>query len=208
MPTKPVVPGYTPHSKAHIKGTIIISDSTPGRIKSWVLNENIDSTKESIIMKKYPGATAAEIAHNAIIPFSEIGPSQVIIMAGTNDIGKANRTKSAINEFMIVDDILKIAALAKVYGAEKVIVSSLLIRRGYRNQSAVNRINVLLSKQCREQGYSFLDHGNVKMVHIASDGLHLNDFGINILKMNFLCCCSTFTWEKCNFISDFANALS
>ena len=158
-------------------------------------------------MKKYPGQTADEINFACAKPLSEIKPKQVIIIAGTNDISSGFRDKN-LDEQKIVRYILSIAAKAKYYGAEKVCISSILERRGYKYLSAITRINNELYMSCLSKGYTFLDHSHIQLsCHIGRDGIHPNDEGLCILQMNILKCMLTFNPYLCDFLEQYENNL-
>ena len=140
MSSVPLVPGPRLYSNAHISETVIITDSTVGRLISKHLKDYIDEKEENIIMKKYPGHTADEMNYYCDKPLKSIKPKQVIIIAGTNDISRGH-WENNINEAKIVDDILSIARKAKFYGAERIFIASLLERRGFHYRNAIASIN-------------------------------------------------------------------
>ena len=154
-----IVPGLKTYSRAHVRTTLIISDSTISRIPVRALKNNIDLECEEVIMKKYPGQTTKEISHNSIIPLEEIRPEQVIIVAGTNDISNGYRGKT-LNEHKIVEDILSIAYKAKAVGTENIFISSILVRWGYHYKN-IPRVNNILEAMCHELGFIYLDQSDV-----------------------------------------------
>ena len=201
-----IVPGVKTYNKAHIRTTLILSDSTLNRIPTRHLKANIDMDCEDVIRKIYPGNTAEEISHNSILPLNNIRPEQVVIVAGTNDISRGQRDKT-VNEYKVVDNILSIARRAKAVGTKKVFISSILVRWGYNTKNIIVRVNNLLENMCREEGFLFLDHSDITTRHICHDGLHPNDFGYVILKMNILKCFYSFNPFLCNFIDFYEKAL-
>ena len=192
------VPGTKKYSKAHVRNTLIVSDSMINRIHVNKLKNNIDFDCEDIILKKFSGATADEISHYVSHPLQMIQPSQMIIIAGTNDISNGCRDRS-LNEYKVVNDILNIARKAKTFGTNNIYISSIIVRWGYQYGNIITRINNLLENSCREEGLLYLDHLDITMRHISNDGLHLNIYGNTIMKMNLLKCFYSFNPFLCHF---------
>ena len=71
---------------------------------------------------------------------------------------------------------------------EQIYVSSVLPRRGTQYMVMIHKVNEMLERVCGEEGFSFLDHGDITMEHICGDGIHPNQYGNTILKMNILSC--------------------
>ena len=192
------VPGTKKYSKAHVRNTLIVSDSMTNRIHVNKLKNNIDLDCEDIILKKFSGATADEISHYVSHPLQMIHSSQMIIIAGTNDISNGCRDRS-LNEYKVVNDIVNIARKAKTFGTKKIYISRIIVRWGYQYGNIITRINNLLENSCREEGFLCLDHLDITMRHISNDGLHLNIYGNTIMKMNLLKCFYSFNPFLCDF---------
>ena len=190
------MPGVKSYSKAHIQTTLLISDSTIGNMSVKQLKGYIDKDCEEVIVNKHPGATAEEIAHYSLLPLARLKPTQVIIVAGSNDV---SRNGKLLSEYDIVDNILRTARYAKEVGTRNIFVSSVLERWGFEHRNLIKRINRLLESMCREEGCIFLDHSDITAAHICDDGLHLNSRGHVILKMNILQCFRTFNPYLCDF---------
>ena len=99
---------------------MIISDSISGRIKLNQMKNNIDTSKETAVFKRFPGHTASEISFYAHKPFGDYRPDQVIIVAGTNSLTRDFYEKDAIDEYEIVNEILEIARVARSYGVSRI----------------------------------------------------------------------------------------
>ena len=136
----PVFPGTRLYNRSHISETVILCDSTVGKMTSQHLKYYINKEEENIIMKKYPGHTAKEINYYCDHPLGEIKPKQVIIIVGTNDLSKGYYEKN-IDEMKILNDICSIAGKAKFYGAKNIFIASILQRRGYHYSDVISRIN-------------------------------------------------------------------
>ena len=204
---KNIAPGVKTWNKAHLRTTLIISDSTISRIPAWQLKENIDQDTEKVITKRHPGSTADEISFFSKKTLNDIRPDQLIIIAGTNDISRGLRD-TTLNEFKIVDDILDIGRSATQVGTKKVFISSILVRSRNQYTYTITRVNNLLEKMCNEQGFIFLDNSDITNRHISRDGLHPNKYGCTILKMNILKCFLSFNpYIFCNFDDLYNEAL-
>ena len=156
-PTKlHIVPGTKKYSKAHVRNTLIVSDSMTNQIHVNKLKNNIDLDCEDIILKKFSGATADEISHYVSHPLQMIQPSQMIIIAGTNDISNGCKDRS-LNGYKVVNDILNIARKSKTFRTKKIYISSIIVRWGYQYGNIITRINNLLENSCREEGFLYLD---------------------------------------------------
>ena len=59
-------------------------------------------------IKRFPGHTAEQMAYYAPKPLDGYKPDQVIIIAGTNDLTRSMYEKGAVDEYDIVDKVLKI----------------------------------------------------------------------------------------------------
>ena len=202
QPIEKISPGVKEYSKAHIRTTLILSDSTIGKLTAKRVRKNIDVECEEAVVNKHPGATAAQIAHYSTVTLEELRPQQVIIVAGSNDI-----SRGSVNEYKVVDNILKIARNAKAVGAQKIFVSSVLVRWGHQHRNMILRVNDLLEAMCRWEDYIFIDHSDITTRHICDDGLHPNKHGYAILEMNILHCFYTFNPYIANFLNVYEDAL-
>ena len=117
---------------------LLLSDSVIGKMNSKNLKHHLDLDCEDIIVNKHSGATSVELAHYCTLPLSQIQPSQVIIFAGSNDISRAYRNKT-LNEYQVVNNILKIAKIAADAGVKKIFVSSILERWGHHFKNIILR---------------------------------------------------------------------
>ena len=156
---------------------MILSDSMSGRVHINQIKRNIDTNEESVIFKRFPGHTADEIRHYACKPLYDAKPSQVIVIAGTNDIQRDVQPGSTVNEHQVVEDLLAIARTAKEAGAEKIFVSAVMVRHGHQYRNPIIRVNNLLQKRCSEEGFNYMDQSDITSSHISMDGVHLNFMG-------------------------------
>ena len=186
---------------------MIITDSMSGKININQIKENIDSSKEAVIFKRFPGHTAQEIAFYAPKPLLDCKPEQVVIVAGTNDITQAYYQKGSVDEFEIVDGIIKIGRAAREQGVNKIHISSVIVRRGNQYRDVVTKVNDLLYMVCVAENFVFMDQKDISLQHISSDGLHLNYYGTTVLKMNILSVFRSFNVNLMNFRADYEKAM-
>ena len=186
---------------------MVISDSTPGKINIDQIRRNIDTDVEEVIFKRFPGHTADEISHYSTKPLLDVKPNRVIILAGTNDISRDVNTGRTVNEFEVVESLMKTARAARVSGAEIVYVSAVLVRHGYQFKNPVARVNSLLEATCAMEGFFFLDQSDISSSHISMDGVHPNFFGQTLLKMSILSCFHTFNPYFIDFEHDYDRSL-
>ena len=202
-----IVPGVKLYSKSHLRSTMVITDSMAGRVNKKQINRNIDSNEEEVIFKRFPGHTADELSYYAHKPLRDEKPNQVIVIAGTNDIGKEVDLGRTVNEHEVVKNIMKIGRVARDTGADKVYVSSIMVRHGYQYKHVIKRVNNLLESACSEEGFWYLDQSDITSSHIGYDGVHLNFFGQTLLKMSILGCFSSFNPYFTDFEHDYEKSL-
>ena len=201
-----IVPGTKSYSRAHIAETVVLCDSTIGHTTSKQFNCYLEGKEEKIILKKFPGHTADEIKWYCDHPLKNIKPRQVIVIAGTNDITKGFYEKN-LDIDTIINNIIDIGRKGRENGALNVVISSILPRRGYKFVDVIRNINNGLSKACMDEGFEFLDNLDIVLSHIGKDGIHPNNKGHTILKMNLLKCMFTFNPYCCDFTSFYDRCL-
>ena len=201
-----IVPGTKSYSHAHIAETVVLCDSTIGYTTSKQFNCYLEGKEEKIILKKFPGHTADEIKWYCDHPLGHIKPRQVIVIAGTNDITKGFY-ENDLNVNKIINNIIDIGRKGKENGAVNVVISSILPRRGHKYVEVIREINKGLSEACMDEGFTFLDNMDIVLSHIGKDGIHPNNQGHTILKMNLLKCMITFNPYCCDFTSFYEKCL-
>ena len=113
-----------------------------------------------------------------------------------------------VDEFQVVESIMKICRTARQHGAKKINVSSIIVRRGYRYQEIVRKVNDVLYMACVAENFEFIDQDNITMAHISSDGIHLNAHGTVMLLFNILSVFSKFDSSVMDFKKDYDYAVS
>ena len=171
------------------------------------MKSNLKLSEESVVFRKFPGHTAEDMAFYAPKPLADLKPDNVVVVAGTNDLSRAIYENGRVDEYKVVNGILEIARAARNHGAKKVVVSSVLPRRGYQYRSAVASVNDLLYMACLVENFTFMDHSGITLAHISSDGVHPNFHGTTILKFNILSTFRTFDPNSFDFKEDYENSL-
>ena len=205
----PLIPGAKLYSDT-VKGstTMVITDSMTGGVKANRMKQNIGEKDETIIFKRFPGGTAEEIAFYAQKPLGDMKPDRVVIVAGTNDLTRSKYSKDDFDEFEVVESVMKIGRMAREQGAKKIHVSGIIVRRGYKFQQMITKVNDLLYMACVAEDFIFMDQDNIKLVHVSSDGTHLNAHGTTILFFNILSVFNSFDRNSMDFKEDFNYAVS
>ena len=101
---------------------------------------------------------------------------------------------------------MKIGSTARDAGAHKVHISAIMARHGYQYKNPIIRINNLLQYRCSLEGFHYMDQSEISSDHVSSDGVHLNFFGLTVLKMNILSCFHTFNPYLNDFLQDYEHA--
>ena len=169
-----------------------------GRINNRALNANIDTNAEKAVIKKFPGATAKELAHYSVHALSELRPFRAVIVAGTNDLNRHNN-KEFVDPVQVVRSIITIGLNAKGLGVKEIVICGITVRQGPRYRKLIPRLNMLLQAECLRENFLFVDMDGISYRHLADDGLHLNHYGSAIMKMNILKVFNTFN----PFFNDF-----
>ena len=205
----PLIPGPKLYSET-VQGsqtTMIVTDSMCGGVKVKDIKKNITGKDGKILFKRFPGHTAEEISFYVQKPLNDKKPDNVIVVAGTNDLARDVYENESVDEFAVVESIMKIGRKARDHGAKKICISSVMVRRGYRYCDIVEKINNVLYMACIAEDFVFIDQADITMAHISSDGVHLNSHGTVILLRNILSVFDTFDENFIDF-NDYKYAMS
>ena len=187
--------------------TMIITDSMAGGIKMSNIKSNIVVRDREFIIKRFPGHTAEEMACYAPKPLSDKKPDQVILVAGTNDLTRSMYDSGNVDEYEVVNSILMIGRAARNYGAQKIHISGIMARRGYKYGEAVRRVNDLLHMACVAEDFLYMCQDDIKSVHLSADGVHLNSYGTAVLMFNIFSVFDSFNCDLMDFKDDYNYAL-
>ena len=142
-------------------------------------------------------------------PLRDQKPEKVVIVAGTNDLTRDMFEKECVDEFAVVESLMKIGRTAREYGAKMIHISSIMVRRGNRYRGVVEKVNDLLYMACVAENFLYMDQADITMAHISSsDGVHLNSHGTTILLFNILSTFDTFDASFMDFKIDYEYPMS
>ena len=90
--------------------------------------------------------------------------------------------------------VIKCGAVCRLHGVNRVCISSILPKKGYKSQLAIKHINDQISKMCKECNFDFIPNDNILFEEIRykeytlfySNGVYLNDAGRQLLMKNFV----------------------
>ena len=149
-------------------------------------------TKGTATFHRFHGGKARHIRHQVETHLHEERPDAAIILAGGNDLPTNRRKPTPIVD--IANQVMDIAMMCKKYDVSDICVSSVLPRReGFmKGDMEIRRkeLNVLLRSLCELYNFNFIDNdvGDDRIIfsdHIDRDGVHLNDFGSEMLAHKF-----------------------
>ena len=176
------------------KKLALFSDNMCNRMGKHELRRKF---KCAVNKKAFPGATSIDMHSHYMIPTLENDvPDIAIIHTGINDVIKQSDddgglTADAISE--IANNIIKCGQVCRMYGVNKVCVSSIILKKGVKTQASIILINDALARLCVINSFDFLSNVNIPYTEprevnslFYTDGLHLNDKGRDILIGNFL----------------------
>ena len=108
----------------------------------------------------------------------------------------------------VATNIINIGRRAVKHGAKRIVISGLVIRKwnSHINQ-VIGSINRLVQDMCKEEGFYFIDQTDIERQHLWKDGLHLNQNGSYIFRMNIMNFFNTFNPYLCSFGDYYENAL-
>jgi lysophospholipase L1-like esterase len=176
------------------KKLALFSDSMCNRMGKHELRRKL---KCAVNKKAFPGATSIDMHSHYMMPTLEKDvPDTAIIHTGINDVIQQSDkdgglTAEAIAE--ISSNVIKCGQVCRMYGVNKVCVSSIIHKKGVKTQAAIILINDALARLCVINSFDFLSNVNIPYTEpknenslFYTDGLHLNDNGRDLLISNFV----------------------
>ena len=127
-----------------------------------------------VVVKSFAGATTSDMSHY-VKPTLNKKPDQVILRAGTNDIGKLSPSE-------IANNIVNLAREIESSMDAQVMISELVTRS---DLSAVDAVNKRLRKFCNQRQWHFIRHDDIHSTDLNRGGLHLGETGIAKMYNNF-----------------------
>ena len=128
------------------------------------------------VVKSFSGVTTRAMK-DYLKPNLELGPSEVILHGGTNDLRSRDPKE-------VAESIIDLARQIESSCDAKVTISELVCRRGPLSE-AVNTANGHLTKFCRQNEWTLIRHQNITVSGLNKGGLHLNYKGNDQFSKNF-----------------------
>ena len=186
-------PGVKTYAKAaeNITNTVIVTDSMCRSIRNTIFNSYLDTSKEQTTIHKFPGATASQIKHYSAYCFNGNIPTNMMIVAGTNDVAY-DMNNGIADPNTIANRVVEIAKQADSNGVKNIFIASIMKRKGEKYKCIIDDINLIIRIACMQSNFYFIDNNNITEFDLHYDGLHLNATGTEKLAINLLKCCSSY----------------
>ena len=164
--------------------TLIFSSSITRDIKKQTFNS--ECKKSNVVFHEFRGKRAKDIVRYMTPHLEDENPSNVIIVAGGNDLPDWD---------IPTEEIKKVAtclidggrSCREQYGVANVFISSIMPRSNSQFQGNRHRLNAMLSEMCLENDIIFINNDNIVLrPHGHPDGVHLNEEGSKLLHANLL----------------------
>ncbi|XP_066017879.1 uncharacterized protein [Pocillopora verrucosa] len=146
--------------------TVIIGDSIIRNIQGWQLGKEVG---HRVVVNSFAGATTSDMSHY-VKPTLDKKPDQIILHAGTNDLGKLSPSE-------IADNIVDLAREIESSTDAQVIISELVTRSDLSDSGDVDAVNKRLRKFCNQRQWHFILHDDIHSTDLNRGGLHLGETG-------------------------------
>ena len=132
--------------------------------------------------KHFSGALSKDLLHYIGPTLEEQNFKAAIIHIGINDILYDSSLRQINSLLQNIREIGKKCMSCKV---KYVFISSLTFITRISHK-LLNEVNKMIERICLENGYYYIDNGNICENDLFKDGLHLQNFGKKILSQNFI----------------------
>jgi len=82
--------------------------------------------------------------------------------------------------------IIKIGEKCKNHGAQNHMISSILTKKDDTLNRKIEEVNYKVEKLCQVYNFTFISNNHITTRYLYKGGIHLNDFGTNMLGGNFV----------------------
>ena len=147
--------------------TLIFFDSIPNGIRIYQFNRTFRNRRAKIL--NFSGASSNEILHYIDVQLKEKLIDTVIVHVRVNDLFNGN-SQLKINQ--LIENIKKITQKPVSFGVKKIYISGLVFTTRV-HLLTLERVHVLLSSFCGNNGFVYIDNRNRKSDCLYQDGLHL-----------------------------------
>ena len=176
MPTNDVIanvnneiPTQKSWNEWHENTTLIVGDSLISGLLENKMGTNVK-------VRSFSGALVKDL-HNYLIPLLKKRPSNIILMAGTNDAVMS--TSTAILQELL---LLKVWIIETLPGVNVCISCPTVCWDNSKAKITIHHLRNKLSGL----NIDYIANDNIHSVHIGQKGLHLNGKGSGRLAMNYL----------------------
>ena len=133
----------------------------------------------------FKGKKAKDISRYMIPHIQDENPSDIVFIAGGNDLPNKVASSKVINE--VAEGIIKGGLECRNNGVTNVYISSILPRADCYFQINRMKLNKVLREECEKHNFVYIDNENIVLRnHVCSDNVHLNSQGSTLLKKNVL----------------------
>lgn len=181
-----VVPGLDTYSQSvsGVKKAIVFSTSLTRDIDEKTFNRSCKEGNKTHFIR-FNGKKMCHIKNYIPTHLNEEHPDTAIILGGGNDLPTSKVEHSPVAR--IAGDIIEAGRLCRQNGVTKIAISSIPPRMFFHFQLYRKELNDLLRVQCASNGFDFIDNKNIILKdHLLRDGIHLNAYGTEVLRGNFL----------------------
>lgn len=139
----------------------VVGDTQIKKIKRLDFNKELRSGKA--LFRSFSGAKSRQLDHYIIPTLVDDNPDLVLLHVGTNDIlNNANDTKLANN-------MINIGLNSKNDGANKFLISSILVKKNPKLNPVIRRVNDQLCDLCEVNGFLLIKNDMIKTDHLWRD---------------------------------------
>ena len=165
------------------KKVVVFSDSMTKRINRREFNQHTEG--HSTYFNCFPGATTKSLKYYVQPTLADETNDLAIVHVGTNDIAPRPNMQKLSNE-AVAEGIIEIGKRCVTSGVKDVVISGLIVREDREIDERRVQVNNLLRDLCLQNGFKFLDNGNIPQSSLWKDGLHLTKPGIVALANNMI----------------------
>ena len=181
---KPVRPGENQYNQALKDGKTTVVFSTSITKGIFVRDFNNEFKIGTARFRRFHGAKSKYMKHYVIPTLYDECPQVVLLQCGGNDLPTSKQNPKPVQE--IAEEIIDTAKICENYGAENILIGSVITRKQGYVDIRRKELNTLLKGMCYNLGYVYIDNDNIEHAHLYRDGVHLTHEGSDILAKNYL----------------------
>ena len=187
---KRTVPGDKTHKEAatekanitHTNNVAILGDSIISFSRSIKFGFIKTLRPGRVRFKHFPGGSSNDLLHYIDPTLEEQNFEAAISHTGINDILYDSSSRQ-MN--LLLRNIKEIEKKCKSCKVKYVFISGLTFNTRI-SHSLLKKVNEMIESVCLENGYYYIENGNVHKNYLFKDGLHLQNSGKKVLSHNFI----------------------